>query len=331
MVTHMQTDDVTWNTAENKFVDVKSYPPSARVNVNEDTVAALVGTTEFFLNMKNTTTIAEQYLKMVNENFQTVEGFPKEIKIPANYNKELIYTFTDCKPISTNDIIAFAHISFHTRILSIGVIVLQILLYCIIISANSTIDGVVPKTFEMIIVRLFISFYLAVVITDNMSDTFVNWLSGNFVDGNLGTNICMFLWLPFYVAFLVFYISSLSFFLLLTGNFNGVSADAILLFWEILILFVGTFATAIVTKIQGDIMSTIFNFLGILFILQLDELLCKYVIDTVGVQFRTLILENKDLFVEPVTQKGKFYFKLSSGIYIFVGLTAYLMTEYKKP
>jgi hypothetical protein len=260
----------------------------------------------------------------------------ERVHIPANYSKPIAYKLVSYPlPESTNDFIMLAKGDTWLNIASLAVFGIQIIVYSIIISETTDYRRISPNSFTMVVIRLFIIFYLSMIIPDNMSKSFSSTLSGvaekiigqEAIEENHYTN---YLWYPMVlIVGIGAAIFKLSYDLFRIAknekNWRTMEKYSIVFTIDFVLLLVGCCATAIVVKIQEDAMSSIFNFLGIVFVLELDEYVCKYFFE--GVMVNALVLEDKSLIEHSskVHEQTRFLNKIYLSCYIAFALLIYLM------
>lgn len=176
---------------------------------------------------------------------------------------------------STNMLLLGHNCSLLMVCISIGVSLMQITLF-IVIMVKSV--GFKPPTlnFELVLVRLFVSIYLAVYLLHSISFQLQKLVISSVK--NFGDSTPLLKCLGTMISFLL---------LILTMSCMGtltcisqVRTDyrwgpirrMMSLYLEILVLIVSCCATLLITKEQTDIISTVFNFAGLLLILELDDI-----------------------------------------------------------
>ena len=86
---------------------------------------------------------------------------------------------------------------------------------------------------------------------------------------------------------------------------------------EITVIALMLIASAIITKQQSDIPSSVFNFVGLLLILDLDELAVK----TTSFTSKTLYFKNRPQKIDKHVEKTK----ILTSICFFIGLVIYML------
>jgi hypothetical protein len=171
---------------------------------------------------------------------------------------------------STNELLAaVGGVGIISSVMSIAVSALQILLFVAIIN-KSTNFNTPDLSFELVLVRVFITIYLSAYLVQSISEAFWSPFCGEVEF----TDYTTFLFLFLFVLFLP--IAACSFIVLAVRIGNWVEARvwvAILLEYSVQVS--SLCATLLITKQQTDIINSVYNFAGLLLILELDDQIAR--------------------------------------------------------
>jgi hypothetical protein len=184
----------------------------------------------------------------------------------------LDYDLEQEKLDSSNDVLSYYNMPVHLIIVSVIVFFFQIAVLAMVIWTNYNADNVVKaRSPDLILVRIFISYYLSLQLADSMSMMLLNTIHEIIEDSDMFENswLALLSWIlmvPFWTA--VCYIYS-AFTMIWFKKYK------LLLVAEVTLEIIMLLATAIITKQQDNILDSVFNFVGLLLILDLDELVVK--------------------------------------------------------
>jgi hypothetical protein len=167
------------------------------------------------------------------------------------------------------------------------------------------------RSVDLILVRVFISYFLSLHLADGMSvsisDTIYEIVQFFDLDSLFGTLV--------YVLFAPF-VMTLAFLTLLFAIFciPTIRRGSLATVGEMVVIALMLWATAVISKQQSDILSTIFNFVGLLLVLDLDELAVKTTSFTLKTaNFNTGLVRNQEQV------------KYATSICFFLGLVIYML------
>jgi len=169
---------------------------------------------------------------------------------------ELVETLTS----STNDYLNNASLNWKFRVLSINISIIQIIILVLIIVDNPYIGGVL--NLNKVLLYLFVSMYLSMSLVDSLSDDFLDNYS-----------LLKYCECCFQLQFVLILITSLimPFQLLFTLDYKKLPTII-----EFTINGLVIIASVFVINNQSDnILNILFNFAGILIVLDLDDMIAK--------------------------------------------------------
>jgi hypothetical protein len=233
--------------------------------------------------------------------------------------ESLEYDIVDEELHSSNDVLAYCNMPAHLVILAVAVVALQVAVLALVISSSYSSETVKARSVDLILVRIFISYYLSLHLADAMSTPFINIIcelcsafSGVADTGSWGERMINVIVAPFTMSFVL--LVSLVAMIYYWKDTNRASGF-FLIVAESVVQFAMLVATGTITKQQSDILGSVFNFVGLLLILELDELVAKTTSFTQPktVQFSTTVTYGGDTA------------KFASLIWFFTGLAIYLL------
>jgi hypothetical protein len=232
--------------------------------------------------------------------------------------ESLEFDIVDEKLVSSNDVLACYNMPAHLVILAVAVFALQVAVLALVISSSYNSETVAARSSDLILVRIFISYYLSLHLADAMSTPFKGTIcemcsafSCVANTGSWGERMINVIVAPFAMSF-VLLVS------LVVMIYYWKDTNRALFFFSIVaesvVQFAMLVATGIITKQQKDIVSSIFNFVGLLLILELDELAVKTTSFTIkSAAFNTGKMRDAELA------------KFVTSIWLFTGIVIYLL------
>ena len=142
-------------------------------------------------------------------------------------------------------------------LLALGVYMIQVTVLILVINQQYNIPKVsISNSFSLILIRILISIYVSITMAKSMNQSTLEIITRT--DSSMLLQMVMIHLLPIIVF--VFVIIS------------PYRAGFILIFMDYCLVFIAVGATLLITKLQNDILSTVFNFSGLLIILDFDEI-----------------------------------------------------------
>jgi hypothetical protein len=185
-----------------------------------------------------------------------------------------LYSVKNADYKSTNDLLGCNNIPKLYTAAAILVLLLQIFLLALVIESNLQNDTVHATTVPLVVVRLFIAMYLSMTLANSLSDTMFVICSQCVWEAKekLGDGHLVFI--PTMIYFLWrLIVSSLG---SLRGSGYWGTKGVVLVVAESLLIGIMIVSTTLITKQQNSILDSVFNFVGLLLILDFDELVAKF-------------------------------------------------------
>jgi hypothetical protein len=232
------------------------------------------------------------------------------------------WDMADEKLQSSNDALINAECPARLKILSLAVLALQTAVLAVVVSSSHKKDTVKARSADLILVRIFIASYLSFYLSESMSKSFTRMLGRlmqvfvyPFPIGSCAEAMNNVIAAPMALIF-VFLFSLCQ---LLYGLARNPSAGGhwawCLIIAETIIEYLMLLATSLITKQQNSVVESIFNFVGLLLILDLDELAVKFTSFTV----------KKHATVSTTVIRVGDNVKFSTSICFFIGLVIFIL------
>jgi hypothetical protein len=201
---------------------------------------------------------------------------------------------------STNDLMSMNDTNRKFKIIGFLIMLLQVALHISLIINSFKINHINQSlNFELILVRLFVSIYISAVSISSFSCTSSEAIF-NIQIGEL-PETTMFIIATFVVPFmfitnlLLFPLNIYEFSKNLVNNEN-LDEEMFVTNMEKILFITSILSTILVTKQQNDVISTIFNFSGVLIIMSFDEVIAS-ILNIKGVSKDRMLVQDKLRFV----------------------------------
>jgi hypothetical protein len=171
---------------------------------------------------------------------------------------------------STNDLLIYPNIPIAVKVTSFFVIVTQIVVFGLVLHSTRQAKVVKARSVDLIVIRLFISLYLALHLANSVSSALFRLFPRTETLALRDYALNTIIWPVIAVV-----ICSFVHFVGAKSSQGWTFEKKLLLASEMILMMVSIIATAIITKQQGNIVSSIFNFMGLLLILELDDLMAR--------------------------------------------------------